>query len=60
MPGDGIGRVVLDATVRVLEAAGFDADYVIWNCDDYRMIPYHLGSPDIAFVYCNGKMVYST
>jgi 3-isopropylmalate dehydrogenase len=28
MPGDGIGRVVLDATVRVLEAAGFEADYV--------------------------------
>ncbi len=41
-------------------AEGFDADYVIWNCDDYRMIPYHLGSPDIAFIYCNGKMVYST
>ncbi len=28
MPGDGIGRVVLDETLRVLEAAGFDADYV--------------------------------
>ncbi len=41
-------------------AEGFDADYVIWNCDDYRMIPYHLGSPDIASVWCNGKMVYST
>ncbi len=23
MPGDGIGRVVLDETVRVLDAAGF-------------------------------------
>jgi len=28
MPGDGIGRVVLEETVRVLEAAGFNADYV--------------------------------
>ena len=28
MPGDGIGRVVLDETLRVLEAAGFNADYV--------------------------------
>ncbi|MCP4214749.1 MAG: isocitrate/isopropylmalate dehydrogenase family protein [bacterium] len=28
MPGDGIGKVVLPETVRVLEAAGFDADYV--------------------------------
>lgn len=28
MPGDGIGRVVLDETIRVLEAAGFEADYV--------------------------------
>jgi len=28
MPGDGIGRAVLDETVRVLDAAGFEADYV--------------------------------
>ncbi|HAX95392.1 MAG TPA: 3-isopropylmalate dehydrogenase [Prolixibacteraceae bacterium] len=28
MPGDGIGRVVLDEALRVLEAAGFYADYV--------------------------------
>ncbi len=28
MPGDGIGKVVLDETIRVLEAAGFDANYV--------------------------------
>jgi len=28
MPGDGIGRVVLDETLRVLNAAGFEADYV--------------------------------
>jgi 3-isopropylmalate dehydrogenase len=28
MPGDGIGQVVLPEAVRVLEAVGFDADYV--------------------------------
>lgn len=28
MPGDGIGRVVLPQAVRVLDAVGFDADYV--------------------------------
>ncbi|MBT3209026.1 MAG: isocitrate/isopropylmalate dehydrogenase family protein [Bacteroidetes bacterium] len=29
MPGDGIGKVVLEETIRVLEAAGFDANYVV-------------------------------
>jgi 3-isopropylmalate dehydrogenase len=28
MPGDGIGKAVLDETIRVLEAAGFEAEYV--------------------------------
>ena len=28
LPGDGIGRVVLEETIRVLEAAGFEANYV--------------------------------
>jgi len=28
MPGDGIGKVVLPESIRVLEAAGFHADYV--------------------------------
>ncbi|MCK5116563.1 MAG: isocitrate/isopropylmalate dehydrogenase family protein [Candidatus Aegiribacteria sp.] len=28
MPGDGIGGAVLDETLRVLEAVGFEADYV--------------------------------
>ncbi len=28
MPGDGIGRIVLPEALRVLDAAGFDADYV--------------------------------
>jgi 3-isopropylmalate dehydrogenase len=28
MPGDGIGKVVLQEAIRVLDAAGFEADYV--------------------------------
>ena len=28
MPGDGIGKPVLDETIRVLDAAGFEAEYV--------------------------------
>jgi isocitrate dehydrogenase (NAD+) len=28
MPGDGIGKLVLDEAIRVLDAAGFEADYV--------------------------------
>jgi 3-isopropylmalate dehydrogenase len=28
MPGDGIGKVVLDEAIRVLDAVGFDAEYV--------------------------------
>ncbi|MFQ5600886.1 MAG: isocitrate/isopropylmalate dehydrogenase family protein [Candidatus Krumholzibacteriia bacterium] len=28
MPGDGVGRVVLPEAIRVLDAAGFDAEYV--------------------------------
>lgn len=28
LPGDGIGKVVLDEAIRVLGAAGFEADYV--------------------------------
>ncbi|MCD4706851.1 MAG: imidazolonepropionase [Candidatus Sabulitectum sp.] len=39
---------------------GFDADFVIWDCNDFRTIPYHLGNPDVAVVYCAGRKVYST
>ena len=28
LPGDGIGKVVLEETIRVLEAAGFEANWV--------------------------------
>lgn len=39
---------------------GYDADFVLWNCSDFRTIPYHLGNPDVAAVYCSGLKVYST
>ena len=29
MPGDGIGKVVLDEAIKVLDAAGFEANYVV-------------------------------
>ncbi len=36
MPGDGIGKTVLPESIRVLEAVGFEADYVHadigWDC----------------------------
>ncbi|TAJ11108.1 isocitrate/isopropylmalate dehydrogenase family protein [Marinilabiliaceae bacterium JC017] len=45
LPGDGIGRIVLDETIRVLTAAGFEADYVegdigweFW-CKEGRPLP---------------------
>jgi len=28
MPGDGIGKTVLPEAIRVLEAAGFEAEYL--------------------------------
>jgi isocitrate dehydrogenase (NAD+) len=28
MPGDGIGQIVLPEAIRVLDAIGFEADYV--------------------------------
>ena len=28
LPGDGIGRIVLEQAVRILDAAGFDAEYI--------------------------------
>ena len=28
MPGDGIGKTVLEHTIRVLDAAGFEAEYI--------------------------------
>jgi len=40
-------------------APGCDADIVIWNCEDYRSIPYHLGNPDVGAVYCAAQRVYS-
>ncbi len=32
--------------------SGADADFTIWDLDDYRGIPYHLSAPDIVSVHC--------
>ena len=45
MPGDGIGKTVLPEAIRVLDAVGFDAEYVHadigWDCwvDDGNPLP---------------------
>lgn len=45
LPGDGIGTVVMEQALRVLEAAGFDAEYVFgdigWNfwCNEGNPLP---------------------
>ena len=41
-------------------APGCHGDIVVWDCEDYRMIPYHLGNPDVKVVYCAAQRVYST
>lgn len=41
-------------------APGCDGDIVVWGCEDHRMIPYHLGNPDVKVVYCGAQRVYST
>jgi imidazolonepropionase len=36
---------------------GFDADFVLWDIDDYRGIPYHLAMPDISSVFASAIRV---
>jgi len=38
---------------------GFDADFVLWDIDDYRCIAYHLAVPDVSSVFCKATMTYS-
>jgi imidazolonepropionase len=35
--------------------AGSDADFVVWDLDDYRGIPYHMGMPDISRVFSGAR-----
>jgi len=45
LPGDGIGKIVLEQAIRVLDAAGFEADYIHgdigWNfwCNEGNPLP---------------------
>ena len=43
MPGDGIGQAVLPQARRVLDAVGFDADYVHADIGWEFWIPWILG-----------------
>lgn len=36
-------------------APGFDADFTLWDLDDYRGIPYHLAFPDILDIRIGGQ-----
>ena len=38
---------------------GHDSDFIVWNLDDYRRIPYHMAVPDIGTVNC-GLAVHNT
>ncbi len=38
-------------------APGADADFIVWDLDDYRGIPYHLAAPDIQSVHWAGRTV---
>ena len=38
---------------------GRDADFIIWNLDDYRSIAYHLAVPDIEAVYTSALLAVS-
>lgn len=39
--------------------SGKDADFIVWNIDDYRSIAYHLAMPDIETVYTDAVPVAS-
>jgi len=40
-------------------AAGYKADIVLWDVDDYRMIPYYFGGNLVNTVIKSGKIEYS-
>lgn len=39
--------------------AGKRADFVVWDCEDPREIPYWLGAPLVCSVYVKGREVFS-
>jgi imidazolonepropionase len=38
---------------------GYDADFIVWDIDDHRSIPYHLAVPDVDAVFCGAVRAYS-
>lgn len=48
---NGAAALGLSSSKGSLEI-GRDADFIVWNLDDYRCIPYHMAVPDIEAVHC--------
>jgi imidazolonepropionase len=46
------------ATVGSLEA-GKQADFVVWDCEDYREIPYFFGAEQATLVYIAGECAFT-
>ncbi|HEY3352028.1 MAG TPA: amidohydrolase family protein, partial [Polyangia bacterium] len=40
-------------------APGARADLVVWSCDDYRHVPYHLGANHVRTVLCGGAIAWT-
>lgn len=38
---------------------GADADFIVWDLDDYRGIPYHLAAPDILSVHTSSRPAWT-
>jgi imidazolonepropionase len=51
---NGAAALGLSKTKGAL-ASGMDADFIAWNLDDYRCIPYHMAVPDIGAVFCGNE-----
>jgi imidazolonepropionase len=63
--GMTVEQAITAATVNAAASAGLpgkgrlcpgcDADFVVWDLDDYRGIPYHLAAPDIRSVHLRAR-----
>ncbi len=55
---NGAAALGLGAVKGSLEP-GYDADFIVWDIDDYRSIPYHLAVPDIDAVFYRAANAYT-
>jgi len=52
---NGAAALGLSETKGAL-SPGMDADFIAWNIDDYRCIPYHMAVPDVGAVFCGDEI----